>query len=217
MYSRASLTLPLKDYPSGTKYFSCSVKSLQFGWLELKCLPALHQLWELLRLLLLSRSLTSLVKFLPVDFQLSKGTSRRRRWHPTPVLLPGKSHGRRSLVGCSPWSCYESDTTERLHFHFHTLEKKMATHSSVLAWKIPGMEEPGGRPSMESHRIRHDWSDIAAAAAARELLQTFLELPPNPTISLLSFLLHKFHLPWSPHLCFPRDYLGLLEFPFSTP
>ena len=42
----------------------------------------------------------------------------RRRWHPTPVLLPGKSHGRRSLVGCSPWSRKESDMTERLHFHF---------------------------------------------------------------------------------------------------
>ena len=42
----------------------------------------------------------------------------RRRWHPTPVLLPGKSHGRRSLVGCSPWGRWGSDTTERLHFHF---------------------------------------------------------------------------------------------------
>ena len=42
----------------------------------------------------------------------------RRRWHPTPVLLPGKSHGWRSLVGCSPWGLEESDTTERLHFHF---------------------------------------------------------------------------------------------------
>ena len=39
-------------------------------------------------------------------------------WHPTPVLLPGKSHGRRSLVGCSPWGLEESDTTERRHFHF---------------------------------------------------------------------------------------------------
>ena len=45
-------------------------------------------------------------------------TWRRRRWHPTPVLLPGKSHGRRSLVGCSPLGCEESDTTELLHFHF---------------------------------------------------------------------------------------------------
>ena len=44
--------------------------------------------------------------------------SRRRWWHPTPVLLPGKSHGRRSPVGCSPWGRWELDTTERLHFHF---------------------------------------------------------------------------------------------------
>ena len=70
----------------------------------------------------------------------------RRRWHPTPVLLPRESHGRRSLVGCSPWGREESDTTERLHFH--ALEKEMATHSSVLAWRIPGTGEPGGLPSM---------------------------------------------------------------------
>ena len=43
---------------------------------------------------------------------------QRRQWHPTPVLLPGKSHGQRSLVGCSPWDHEESDTSERLHFHF---------------------------------------------------------------------------------------------------
>ena len=43
---------------------------------------------------------------------------QRRRWHPTPVLLPGKSHGQRSPVGCSPWGRSESDRTERLHFHF---------------------------------------------------------------------------------------------------
>ena len=45
-------------------------------------------------------------------------TKWRRQWHPTPVLLPGKSHGWRSLVGCSPWGRWELDTTERLHFHF---------------------------------------------------------------------------------------------------
>ena len=64
--------------------------------------------------------------------------------------------------------------TERLHFHFasHALEKEIATHSSVLAWRIPGMGEPGGLPSMGLHRVGHDWSDLAAAAAgldAREL------------------------------------------------
>ena len=45
---------------------------------------------------------------------------RRRQWHPTPLLLPGKSHGQRSLVDYSPWGRKESDTTEQLHFHFHT-------------------------------------------------------------------------------------------------
>ena len=48
-------------------------------------------------------------------------------------------------------------------FHFHALEKEMATHSSVLSWRIPGTAEPGGLPSMGSHRVRHDWSDLAAA------------------------------------------------------
>jgi len=86
-----------------------------------------------------------------------------------PVILPGKSHGRRSLVGCSPGDRWELDTTKWLPtftFHFHELEKEMATHSSDLAWRIPGTGEPGGLPSMGSHRVRHDWSDLAAAAAA---------------------------------------------------
>ena len=55
-------------------------------------------------------------------------------------------------------------------FHFHALEKEMAPHSSTLAWKIPRMEEPGGLPSMGSHRVEHNWSDLAAAAAAAAIL-----------------------------------------------
>ena len=51
-------------------------------------------------------------------------------------------------------------------FHFHALEKEMANHSSVLAWKIPGTREPGGLPSLELYRVGQDWSDLAAAAAA---------------------------------------------------
>ena len=51
-------------------------------------------------------------------------------------------------------------------FHSHALEKEMATHCSVLAWRIPGTGEPGGLPSMGSHRVGHDWSDLAAAAPA---------------------------------------------------
>ena len=50
-------------------------------------------------------------------------------------------------------------------FHFHALEKAMATHSSVLAWRLPGTGEPGRLSSMGSHRVRHDWSNLAAAAA----------------------------------------------------
>ena len=80
------------------------------------------------------------------NLAMEKGMAR------TPVLLLGKSHGRRSLVGCRPWGCEESDTTEQLHFHFslHALEKEMATHSSVLAWRIPGTGEPGGLVRTES-------------------------------------------------------------------
>jgi len=57
-------------------------------------------------------------------------------------------------------------------FHFHALEKEMATHSSDLAWRIPGTGEPGGLPSMGSHRVGHDWSDLAAAAAAHVYTHT---------------------------------------------
>ena len=64
-------------------------------------------------------------------------------------------------MGYSPRGRKESDTTEQLHFHFHSvqysaLEKEMATHSSVLAWRVPGTGEPGGLPSMGSHRVGHN-------------------------------------------------------------
>ena len=55
------------------------------------------------------------------------------------------------------------------HFHVHALEKEMAPHSSVLAWRIPGTGEPDGLPSMGLHRVRHDWSDLAAAAAHQKI------------------------------------------------
>ena len=82
----------------------------------------------------------------------------RGQWHPTAVFLSGKYHGQRSLVGYSPWGLEESDTTDdfTFTFHLHALEKEMATHSSVHAWRIPGTGEPGGLPSMGSHRVGHD-------------------------------------------------------------
>ena len=73
-----------------------------------------------------------------------------------------------SLLWSHSWGHWGSDTTERLHFH--ALEKEMATHSSVPAWRIPGMGEPDGLPSMGSRRVGQDWSDSAAAAAGSSVL-----------------------------------------------
>ena len=82
----------------------------------------------------------------------------RRQWHPTPVLLPGKSMDRgawqAAVHGVARSRTRLSDFT--FTFLFHALEKEMATHSSVLAWRIPGTVELGGLPSMGSHIVGHD-------------------------------------------------------------
>ena len=92
------------------------------------CLSAALLPWTLASKVFKSLQSLLLVLLLPIsiltDFHLHNllGSSwineRRRQWHSTPVLLPGKSHGWRSLVGCNPWGRWELDTTERLHFHF---------------------------------------------------------------------------------------------------
>ena len=94
-----------------------------------------------------------------------------------------------SLSFSHPWDRYESDRTEELHFHFHfhALEEEMATHSSVLAWRIPGMGEPGGLPYMWSHRVGHNWSDLAAAAAL-EIADINLIFTSN-SLSVSSFVI----------------------------
>ena len=73
-------------------------------------------------------------------------------------------------------------------FHFHALEKERATHSSVLAWRIPGTGEPGGLPSMGSHGVGHDWSDLAAAAAGPTMKSVFGQgvLQPSKVTSFSS-------------------------------
>ena len=85
---------------------------------------------------------------------------------PHSSTLAWKIHGRRSLVGCSPWVARSQTRLSNftVTFYFHALEKEMATHSSVLAWRSPGTGKPCGLPSMGSHRVGHDWSDLAAAA-----------------------------------------------------
>ena len=77
---------------------------------------------------------------------------------PTPVLLPGESHGWRSLVGCSPWGRQESDTTERLHFHvsLSCIGEGNGNSLQGSCLENPGKGEPGGLPSMGWHRVGHD-------------------------------------------------------------
>ena len=78
---------------------------------------------------------------------------------------PGRLHSMGSLRVRQDWATSLSLSLSTFTFHFHALEKEMATHSSVLAWRIPGMAEPVGLPSMGLHRVEHDWGDLAAAAA----------------------------------------------------
>ena len=98
--------------------------------------------------------------------------SGRRQWHPTAVLLPGKSHGRRNLVGYSPRGREESDTNEQLHFH--ALEKEMATHSSVLAWRILGT---GGAWWAAIYGVAQSWTQLtrlSSLAAGWEKVEDLL-------------------------------------------
>ena len=82
----------------------------------------------------------------------------RRQWHPTPVLLPGKSHGRRSLVGCRVGHNW---ATSLSLFTFMRWRRKWQLTPVFL--RIPETEEPSRLPSVGSHRVGHDWSDAAAA------------------------------------------------------
>ena len=88
----------------------------------------------------------------------------RRQWHPTPVLLPGESHGWRSLVGCSPWGREESGTTERLHFHF-SLSCIGEGNGNPLQCSCLENPRDGGAWWAAIYGVGHDWSGLAAAAA----------------------------------------------------
>ena len=82
-------------------------------------------------------------------------------------------------------------------FHFHALEKEMATHSSVLAWRIPWTEKPGRLQSMGSHRVGHDWSDLAAATGLRSTLPHWLQVEDCSLFTEATHTLHR-----SPHFLF---------------
>ena len=92
----------------------------------------------------------------------------------------GEGNGNPLQYGGAWWAAVHGVANSRIWlsdftfaFHFHALEKEMATHSSALAWRIPGTGEPGGLPSMGSHRAGHDWSNLAAAAAWRTWTEVF--------------------------------------------
>ena len=96
------------------------------------------------------------------------GTYWRRQWHPTPVLLLGKSQGQRSLVGCSPWGCEESYTTARLHFHF-SLSCIGEGNGNPLQWELPG--ESQGWGSLVGCRLwGHTELDTTEATQHQQLL-----------------------------------------------
>ena len=100
----------------------------------------------------------------PCLFNLYAEYIRRRQWQPTPVLLPGKSHGRRSLVGCSPWDHEESDTywaTSLSLFTFIHWRRKWQ-HTPVF---LPGESQRWQSLvgcHLQGRRVGHDWSDLAA-------------------------------------------------------
>ena len=96
----------------------------------------------------------------------------RRQWQPTPVLLPGKSHGLRSLVGCSPWGCKESDTTERLHFHF----------------SLPCIGEGNGNP-LQCSCLENPRDGGAWWAAVYGVAQSQTQLKPLSSSSIVNPLL----------------------------
>ena len=107
------------------------------------------------------------------------------------------------------WNRWNNWVIHMIQMWFSALEKEMATHSSVLAWRIPGMGEPGGLPSMGSHRVGPDWSDLAAAAAATHLpklfsvlkcqmslMQSYRELVCNTLTFLTHALIRLIQVQW---------------------
>ena len=120
-------------------------------------------------------------------FCLSNSSLQRRQWHPTPVLLPGKSHGQRRLVGCSPWGRKESETTEQLHFHFSLLCTGEG-NGNPLQWSCLENPRDGGAwwaaiYGVAQSRTRLKW--LSSSSSSNSSLCTYL---PYLFIRLLPYL-----------------------------
>ena len=94
----------------------------------------------------------------------------RRQWHPTPVLLPGKSHGWRSLVGCSPWGREESDTTEWLHFHF-SLSCIGAGNGNTLQCSCLENPRDGGAWRAAVYGVAQSWTRLKRLSSSSSALR----------------------------------------------
>ena len=142
-------------------------------------------------------------KYIRVQYFIAAHVSwQRRRWHPLQYsCLENPMDGgawRAAGHGVAKSRTRLRDFT--FTFHFHTLEKEMATHSSVLAWRIPGTGQPGGLPSMGLHRIGHDWSDLAVASSI------IGNRRPSPT-SMTNFSQSVWACPWVIFSCIEGRFL----------
>ena len=120
-----------------------------------------------------------------------------RQWHPTPY-----SCLENPMDGGVWWAAVHGVARSRTRlsdftftFYFHALEREMATHSGVLAWRIPGTGEPGGLTSMGLHRLRHDWSDLAVAASWLPSSNSLVSI--LPILPLLTIHVETENLSWA--------------------
>ena len=142
--------------------------------------------------------------------------SQRRQWHPTPVLLPGKSHGWRSLVGCSPWGRKELDTTEQLHFHF-SLSRIGEANGSPLQWSCMENPRDGGAwwaavYGVAQSRTRLKRLSSSSSSSISGVTQnTFLPMTVQKgagwlEAGLAGIVSSESHLPWR----WPKEFHGVL-------
>ena len=118
----------------------------------------------------------------------------RRQWQPALVLLPGKSHGQRSLVGCSPWGCKESNKTERLHFHF-LLSGTGEGNGNPLQYSCLENPRDGGAWWAAVYGVAQSLTRLKQLAAAVcvygcEILEDSLKTLSLPTLSTIAMFMH---------------------------
>ena len=108
-----------------------------------------------------------------VVFGVYQSPSWRRQWHRPPVLLPGKSHGQRSLVGCSPWGHQESDTTERLHFHFSVLCSGEGNGNPLQCSCLENPRDRGAWPAAV-YGVGQSWTRLKQISSSSRIPQAYM-------------------------------------------